>query len=811
METSKYFPAAYMRGLLQDFSYGIRRARRSPALTANVILTLALGIGTSTSVFSLVDAVLLRPLPFPDADRLVRVLAVRTGENARDWPISFPEFVDWSKQNHSFATIGAATNPIDAGITCRSETQWVRSASASASLFQVLSVPPALGRTFRTDEDRPGGPGAIVLSYGVWQRCFASDPAILGKSVVMANDVYDVVGVMPPRFRYPNGTDVWVPLGPTRIQKRRVRGLWVLGRLRQGVSLPSARDEMTIIARRLALEYPASNAQFGVRLESLRDSVVGSMRPKVLFLLGAVCLLFLIACTNVGSILLTRGVALQRDSAVRFALGATPSMTLRQILAENAALMAAALVTGILFCLGLIKMFRSMASVFSLDASDIQLNDSVLLFAAVAACSAVAWFSAISAMQLRRLDIAAHLGGSGRSPDTFRAQRVRGAFVIAQFALSTALLLGSGLLMRSLINVSRLDLGFNPNQRLTFKVLLTGIEPRLRSRTIIEVLEDLQTMPGVLRVGASDALPIGNRLLRGSFVIDGVLPLEGGERSVATVGCIARGYSQAMGIPVLYGREFERRDDAKKGSGNVVINEAMARHFFPEYRTRPPLGRTLRGWNDERFTIVGVIGDVPRETVAAPGIPELYHNCAQHPPLAVTYVLDVSRYSAASISTIKGHVRKINNGLTVFAVTTMDELVSRSMANSRVRAGILTSFAVLSLFLAAIGLYGLMSYVCQQRTAEIGIRLALGADRLDIAGAFLRRAIVLSGGGVALGVLITLASSAVVEHLLYGVSSSDPSTMLGTSLFIMLVSLGASLIPACRAAGLDPASALRTE
>lgn len=789
----------------------MRRARSRPVLTASIILTLALGIGASASVFSLVAAVLLRPLPFPDADRLVRVSAVRTDESARDWPVSFPEYADWSEQNRSFAAIGAATDPVDANINCGDETLWVRSVWATASLFHVLSVPPVLGRTFSADEDRPGGPKAIVLGHGIWQRCFASDPAVLGKSVVMANDVYQVISVMPPRFSYPDETDVWVPLGPTRIENRRVRGLWVLGRLRQGTTLATARDDMAAIARRLALKYPASNARFGVRLEFLRDSVIGGRRLKLYFLLGAVCLLFLIACTNVGSILLTRGVARRRDSAVLFALGATPSTMLRQILVENAILVVVALATGILVCLGLTKTFQSLASAFSLDPSDVQLNGSVLLFASVAACLAVAWFSAINAMQLRGLDIASHLRGSGCSPDIFRAQRIGGVLIIAQFAFSTALLLCSSLLMRSLINISRLDLGFHSSKRITFKVLLTGIDPRLRSRAITAVLEDLEAIPGVLSVGAADGLPIGSRLRRGSFAIEGVLPLEGEQRLIATFGCMTRGYSRVLGVPVLYGREFERRDDAEETSGIVVINEAMAQHFFAEYPARPPMGRTLRGWADKRYKIIGVIGNVPRETVTAPSVPEVYVNCAHSPPLAVTYVLHVSSYSAAAAGTIRRRLRQINSGLAVSAVATMDEVVSRSMANSRATAAILASFAAVSLLLAAIGIYGLMSYVCQQRTAEIGIRLALGADRLDIVGSFLRHALVLSGFGVALGVLIMLIVGSVLDHLLFGVSSSDRFTTLSTSLVMMLVSLGAGINPVWRAAQLDPASALRAD
>ncbi|WP_321477474.1 ADOP family duplicated permease [uncultured Paludibaculum sp.] len=798
-----------MWAFFQDIASALRSTIRHWGITATVAGTLGLGIGATTAVFATVEAMALRPLPYPDSDRLVLASALLRNE---PWPISFPEFIDWQDQNRSFALMAAVVNGGESALLQGGEAHLVNVAQVSGSLFPVLGVQPSMGRTFLPEEDRPGAAPIVVLSHGLWQRRFSLDPRVLGRTLTIGSRSYQVVGVMPAQFDYPRGTDAWIALGPNQIPNRRARGLWIVGRLRPSLSLTNASDDMNLIAHRLENQYPVSNAGFSIRLEWLRAAIIGELGRKMVLLLAAASLLLLMACTNIAGVLLARGVSRRHEIALRMALGASRSRIFSHLLAECAILALGALAVGLLLSAFSVQLIRSLAPLLKLAPDQIRVGGHVLLFAVLASVCTVLIFGIVSVIQSGGVHLNTHLRGSWSTPRG--GHGIQSLPMMIQLGVTTTLLTTSGLLLKSLFLLANAQPGFDPARIVSLRVLLPGTDPVHQAAVVEAIRSRLEGLPGARSVAAASGLPMGRPFLPSSFRIEGAPDLRSGDRNLAGFGCVTRGYVAALRIPLLQGEDFgpPRAQEVEQRS-RILINRALARRLFPGDRSGSPVGRVLLVWGGQKLEIAGVIGDVPREFVTAAATPEIYTDCTVIPMPSVNFVIRMASGTHwPTTKEIKQQVRGVDATVPVVDVQTMDELLDQSMSHHRLLAAVVTGYGCISLLIAGVGLYGFMSYISRLRTREIAIKLALGAHPSDILARLLWRAVVLSVGGIALGLSGSwVVSRTLDQRLLYGIRASDPVTLAAVSVLVLAVLLCASFLPAYRSARLDPLSALRCE
>jgi putative ABC transport system permease protein len=808
--------------LSQDLRYALRTLVRWPGFTAVVVLTLALGTGGSAAIFSVVNAVLLRPLPFAEPDRLVFLFGTPTnGDSAKvGRGTSYPDYADFRDRARSFSQLAAASLRQTTVTGSRFEPAIVPGAVVTANLFATLGVAPAMGRGFLPEEDRPGGPRVVIVSDDFWHQRLAGDPNVIGSSVSVNGTPATIVGVMPSRLGFPGDAAIWVPAAaPYDERTRGQHAFTVVGRLAPGVTLDAAGREVSGLARQLETEHPADNAKRGARLEPMRDAIVGDVRPALLVLFGAVGLVLLIVCVNVANLFLARATARAREVAVRTALGAGRGRLAQQFLTESVVVTAIGGGLGLLVAHWGSRALVAAAPRTIPRAGEIGIDGSVLLFLlALSVLTAVA-FGVLPALQMSRAAPSAALREGGRGMHGALARRgLRQMLVVAEVALAVVLVAGAALLVKSFWKMQRVDPGFVPDHMLAVQVQLppsryAGYADGDRVRAFYaELRARLAARLEVQSVAVGMQHPLAPGWTS-SFIIDGREHPPAGQEPEASVRPVMPGYFKAVGARLLRGREI-LESDGQGAPGVVVINEAFARLHFPN---EDPIGhRILRqSWWDgmpASYEIVGVVADERFNGPRAAADPATYFSFAQF-TFNDMWVLVRTRGDDAKafVPTLRQIVWAMDRELPLENVRTMDELLRDSMADSRFNAALLSLFAAVALLLAAIGIYGVLSYTVSQRASEIGIRMALGAQRASVLRFVVGSGVRLAFVGVAIGVAFALVATRALDRLLFGVSTSDPMVFGAVALVLTAVAVSAAAVPALRASRVDPMVALRSE
>jgi predicted permease len=817
----------FMDTFWQDIKYGIRMLAKSPGFTAIAILTLALGIGANTALFSVVNGVLLKPLPYPDPDSLV-VLS-ESSANFESSSISYPNFLDWQRQNSSFSAM-AAYRTDDFTITGSGETERVRVGMVSSSFFSILGVNPIRGRLFTADEDRRGTPPVVLLSQGLWQRKFGSDPRIVGATIIMNGDGYTVLGILPASLHleasnFDRPKDVYLPVGqnkdPLFYDRAVHEGMRAIARLKPGISIPAARADLNQIARNLAASYPDADKGAGIHMTSLKTDIVGDVQPFLLVLLVAVGFVLLIACVNVANLQLARSSARAREFAIRSAMGASQARVIRQLLTESVLLGLAGGVVGLLLASwGTQAALRILPETLP-RAQNVGLDGRVLLFTFTASIVAGIIFGLAPALKTSQPDLHETLKESGRGNSGIK-HRAQGIFVVVEMALALVLLVGAGLMIRSLVDLWSVNPGFNPGGVLTFEVSLApsfGSSPASSRAAIRELARRLEAVSGIEAASSTGgALPMtGDNEI--PFWVDGK-PKPANESEMPPTLCYMAepDYLKVMQIPLIKGR-FLTPDDNEHSPPVVVIDESFAREYFPG---QDPLGKRIHfaiiGTGPE---IVGVVGHVKQWGLDRDAIhaihAQAYMPFVQIPdqffsgPPSATVVVRSSGAPLAMAPAIRETIEKMNSENTMYETRTMEAIVADSMSARRFSMILLSIFAGLALLLSSIGIYGVISYLAGQRTREIGIRIALGAQRGDVLRMMLGEGMKMALLGVAIGVAAALGLTRLISQMLFGVSPTDPLTFLAVALVLTGAALAACYIPSRRAMRVDPIVALRYE
>ncbi len=816
-----------MSSLVADIRFGIRMLRKSPGVTTVAVVALALGIGANTAVFSVLQAVVLRPLPYADPERLVLLFGDLHRPGLEEIETSAPEFLDYSRRSVSFEAL-AAYHQVGFNLAGDGEPERVLGAGATAGLFPLLGVAPLLGRTFLPEEDRPGHDQVVLLSHGLWQRRFGGDPDVAGRILRVDGRPCAIVGVMPAGFRFPSrDTELWRPEAfPPELLSENNRGshfLDVVARLRPGVSLSAARAEMAEIARRMGEEHGDSyRSGFGARLFRLRERLVGDVRPGLILLLGAVGFVLLIACANVANVQLARAAAREKELSIRLALGAGRARLVRQMLAECVVLSAIGGVLGLLLALWGMELLVALRPAAIPRVDEVTLDLRVAAFTLCATLLAGLVSGLAPALHSAGTDVNDALKAGGRGGDGVRLRRLRGALVAVELGLALVLLLGAGLLMRSFLELSGSELGFHADNVLTARLSLPASRYASFERQISafqEMLLRIAAGPGVRSVGAINALPLSGSGGDRSLLVEGRAAAPGEPRPDEQLRFVGPGYFGALGIPLLRGRDFSAQD--RDGAERVlVVNQAMAERYWPG---EDALGKRLAyaGMGDAEpkwCRIVGVVGNVRHTGLADEGRPEVYVPYSQPlfgaegaslPPLYLVVRTEADARGLASI--VRAAILSVDPEQPISNVRTMEQRIEESLGERRFSLLLLGFFAAVALGLAVVGVYGVVSYSIAQRTREIGIRMALGARRADVLGLLLRQGLRLALAGVALGLAAAVPLTRLVSGMLYRVSPFDPVSFTAVPLLLVAVAAAAIVVPACRASRVDPMVALRYE
>jgi putative ABC transport system permease protein len=813
-----------MNTLLQDIRFGLRMLLKSPSISIVATVALALGIGANTAIFSVVNAVLLRPLPFPEPESLVSIFETNTQRGLQRGSHSYPNFLDLRAQNTTLERV-CSYHGADYVMTGRGEPARLQGLVATADLFPLLGVAPALGRTFHPDEDKPSGSRVVILSHALFQKRFNSDPSILNQAITLEGRSFTVVGVMPPGFEFPIQNDpveLWTTIAGDASGDEPVTGmrgahfLRVIGRLKPGVTSEQAQAELTTIATRLEQQYPDTNTHAGLRLDSALTALVGDVRPTLLIMLGAVACVLLIACANVANLLLARATSRHKEMAIRTALGASRMRVVRQLLTESVLLSLLGGAVGLLLAVWWSDLLVALGKDDIPRAVQVGMDWRVLGFTLGLSLLTGVIFGLAPAFHSSKSELVETLkeGGRGTSEGA-RRNRVRNVLVVSELAIAVVLLVGAGLLIKSLWRLRNVNSGLQPENILTFNVGLPEIKynSERQGRFFVDLKSRLESMPGVQSASTIFPLPLSGDRFSISFDIE-ERPVPPKDQPSADLFSTGVGYFRVMGIPVIKGRDFDDRD--KHGSTPVlIITETFARQHFPN---EDPIGKRIRPgiatYEGERSTmreIVGVVGDVRNRTLNTEPKAAYYMPQAQLPFSQMVAVVKTVNDPHSLISGVTKEAAAMDPDIPLFGVKSMEDYLSTSVAAPRFNTTLLSIFAAVALVLTVVGLYGVMSYSVAQRTNEIGIRLALGAQSRDVLMMIVKQGSTLILLGLAIGLLGAFALMRLIASLLFGVTAKDPFTFVAVAALLALVALLACYVPAWRATKVDPMEALRCE
>ncbi|UCC32554.1 MAG: ABC transporter permease [Phycisphaerales bacterium] len=807
-----------MGAMLQDIRFSCRMLAKRPGFTAVIILTFALGIGLNTAIFTVVNGVVLNPLPFEDPDRLVKINVIEERAHWRVSSVSYPNFDEWRQQSNSFeamaaCSVGRFTVPMGDVL------EVIPGTFTTADLFPVLGVTAALGRVLQPEDDMPGAESVVVLSDGFWRRRFDGDSGVIGKPLALDGASHTVVGVLPAGFRFKVGqwdADVWVPRSHEHDEKHAMHYLKVFARLKEGVSIEQAQAEMDVIADRLALAYPATNEKRRAVVASLHADIVGSARPVLFLVLGAVGLVLLIATANVANLLLVRGADREKEFAMRSVLGAGRVRLVRQLLTESLVLGLFGGVVGVFLAVwGVEALLALLPSDFP-RLGEVALDGRVLGFALAITLLTSFVFGGVPALQVTGPARRASLADWARIRVGRHRHRLQGVLVVSQVALALTLLSGAGLLVRSFHRMTNVDPGFNPDGMLTFEMSARSWDCDTAQRIDLyrQVIDRVRRLPGVEAVAACTTLPWTARQRARPFMIPDAPEAASGEGFYASIASVSTNYFTAMGIPLLKGRSFTE-NDASSDHGVVIVNERLIRRYWPG---GDPIGRMLTfpgampGHEPDMLEIVGVVANVRTERISTPAKPRLYtpYQKDQRLPL-MNFAVKTVGDPMALAGAIRTQVGAVTREEPIRNVRTMEQCFAEDISSLRCPMVLLGAFAVVAVVLASVGMYGVLSYAVSRRTHEVGVRMALGAQRSDVLRLVVRRGLALTGIGVLIGLATSLGATRTLSSLLYETRATDPVTLASVSLLLIMVASLACYLPARRATKIDPMVALRYE
>jgi len=811
---------------MNDLRFALRQLAKQPAFSLIAILALGLGIGANTAIFSVVNAVLLRPLPYKAPEQIVSLWGTNPKDEIKQEVASLLDFTDWRQQAQSFEALAGFSNTMRILARSDGEPERLSGASVVGDFFAVLGIEPAIGRKFLPQELQEGGPRATILSHALWQRRFGGEYSIIGQQITLSGNQHTVVGVMPPGFQDPApnagpSIDFWVPLVATdnpaswnRMRTiRRLDFLSTIARLKPEVSIKQAQAEMKAIAARLEKQFPDSNTGWSVAVEPLAETLTGDIRPALLVLLGAVGFLLLIACANVANLLLARASARRREFAVRSALGASRSRIVRQLLTENVLLSVIGATAGLVFAWWGMRSLLAVSPGNIPRLSSIGIDAPVMLFTLAVSLLTAVLFGLAPALTVSNLNLNDTLKEGGRSAaEGAGGRRLRSALAIVEIALSVMLLIGAGLLIRSFLRLQEVRPGFNPNHLLAAELALPTAkyaEDQQVTNFYTELLERLEHQPGVQAVAVTTTLPLAGQGDLLYFRMEGRDVALADRQPDAEVRTVNANYFRTMEIPLRRGRLLADDDSID----TVVINEALARKYFPN---DDPIGKRItfnsaKNPNVKWSAIVGVVGDVRQSSLASEPYTQIYGSYRKAARRSLTVVLRTAGDPKLMANTLRQQVWSLDREQPLYNIRTVDQVLASSVARSRFNTMLITILASVALVLAAVGIYGVISYSVTQRTHEIGVRMALGATAGNVLRLVVGHGLLIASIGLAVGVAAALAVTRIMSTLLFGVSAADPLTYVALVLLLGIIAMIASYIPARRATHIDPVIALRHE
>jgi predicted permease len=800
--------------IFRDVRYACRLLVRNPGFTTIALLTFAIGIGVNTAVFSVFNAVLLRPLPYPDADRITMMWLDNRPQGITEDIASYPIYRDWREQNTVYEHVGAF-RPAAFTLTGAGEPERIDGALTTASFHDVMGLRPLLGRLYTEEHETPGNDGVILLSYGLWQRRFGGAPDVLGRTITLNGVPHQIIGVMPPELRVPADAQLWKPLAPNE-QQREARGsFWlpIIGRLKPGVTVEQAQTEMSGIAARLEEAYPVQ-AGFGANIVPLHKQIVGDVERSLLVLMAAVGCVLLIACANLGNLMLGRTAARRKELAIRTALGARRGRLVRQIVTETFVLAIAGSALGLLLAFWITEFFVSIGGEAIPRAETIGIDARVLLFTLALAVASALLAGLLPSVHATRSGLREHLQEGGRESATGGSRRTRSTLIAAEVALAFVLLAGAGLLVRTLWSMQQVDRGFDPRgiavMTLSLPQALYAEASDVRS-FYARLLEKVRTLPGVESAATTTGILQPLVTTSGIYHIEGKPDPPPGQQIEYPIEVVSPGFFETLRIRLAAGRTFSEQDHADAPRA-VVVNETFARLAWPD---QDPLGRRIKSGTAESqspwLTVIGVIKDIRRADVTRAIRPELYLSALQVTPRTQTLIVRTAGDPNQILSAVRREVQGLNPQLPLFATGTLEGELAGTLSQPRFRAVLLAGFALIALILASIGIYGVTAHAVHQRTQEVGVRMALGAQRRDVLLLVLRQHVKPALIGVGLGLAGALALARFMESMVYGVRPTDPLTLAAMAVGLLAVAVAACWIPARRATKVDAIVALRNQ